>query len=289
MFYRRDINLPLPVAGVAWDDSRRFVDNYRSITETHNGGGATYHSFEAVIYPRNVLGFSGEIGFAWSKQMTDVPEVRFNSNRGNGTENPHCRRCDRAESSAVAPFRTVNYVHWQVPYGRGQQFGSGISGIMNQILGGWELSTQTNLLSGQGVSVSYTGTDPSGLGRSSGRPDLVGTWKSWEKPDGSDDDWYNAGAFAVPEDNIGRYGNSGRNILRAPNVFSMALGIFKNFPIGENMNILFSSQINNPFNYASWGYNPNQPAFNINSPTATRLPGLRAGMRSVRFNIAFEY
>ena len=289
MFYRRDINVPMPQEGVPWSDDRRLVRNYNSISETHNGGGATYHAFEAVIYPRNVFGFSGEIGFAWSKQMTDVPEVRFNSNRGNGTENPHCRRCDRAESSAVSPVRTVNYVHWQVPFGRGQRFGSGISGIMNQILGGWELSTQTDLLSGQGVSVSYTGTDPSGLGRSGGRPDLVGTWKSWEKADGNDDDWYNAGAFAVPANNIGRYGNSGRNILRAPNVFSMALGVFKNFPIGENVNVLFSSQISNPFNYASWGYNPNQPAFNINSPTATRLPGLRAGMRNARFNIGIEF
>ncbi len=289
MFYRRDINLPMPQAGVAWSNDRRLVNNYNSINETHNGGGATYHAFEAVIYPRNVFGFSGEIGMAWSKQMTDVVEVRFNSNRGNANENPHCRRCDRAESSAVAPFRTVNYVHWQVPYGRGQRFGSGISGVMNQILGGWELSTQTNILSGQGVSTRFTGPDPSGLGKRGGRPDLVGTWKSWVKPDGSDDDWYNAGAFAVPGDNIGRFGNAGRNILRAPNVFSMALGLFKNFPIGENMNILFSSQINNPFNYASWGYSPNQPTFNINSPTATRLPGLRAGMRSARFNLAFEF
>ena len=198
MFYRRDINVPMPQTGVAWSDDRRLVRNYNSISETHNGGGATYHAFEAVIYPRNVFGFSGEIGMAWSKQMTDVVEVRFNSNRGNANENPHCRRCDRAESSAVAPFRTVNYVHWQVPYGRGQQFGSGISGIMNQILGGWELSTQTNILSGQGVSVAYTGPDPSGLGRRAGRPDLIGTWKSWEKADGNDDDWYNAQAFAVP-------------------------------------------------------------------------------------------
>lgn len=97
MFYRRDINLPMPVAGVAWSDERRLVRNYNSITETHNGGGATYHAFEAVIYPRDLFGFTGEIGMAWSKQMTDVVEVRFNSNRGNANENPHCRRCDRAE------------------------------------------------------------------------------------------------------------------------------------------------------------------------------------------------
>ena len=289
MFYRRDINIPSPVAGVSWSDSRRFVDNYRSIIETANGGGATYHAFEAVYYPRNVFGFSGELGVAYSKQITDVPEVRFNSNRGNATLNPHCRACDRAESSAVSPFRTVSYVHWEVPYGRGQRFGSSISGILNQILGGWELSTETSLLSGRGVDVSYGGTDPSGLGKTSGRPDLVGTWKSWVKEGGSDDDWYNTAAFAVPDDNIGRFGNAGRNILRSPKVFSMALGVFKNFPIGEKVNILFSSQIRNPFNYASWGYTPNQPAFHINSPTATRLPGLRAGMRSARFNIAIEY
>ena len=135
------------------------------------------------------------------------------------------------------------------------------------------------------MSVNYSGCDPSGLNRRSGRPDLVGTWKSWEKPNGSDDDWYNAGAFVVPGLNpetgeceiLGRYGNSGRNILRAPNVFSMALGIFKNFPIGEKLNILFSSQINNPFNYASWGYSPNQPAFNINSPTATLTARVASG------------
>ena len=289
MFYRRDINTPGPEKGVAWSDDRRFVNNYRSITETHNGGGATYHAFEAVLYPKEAFGFSGEVGIAYSKQMTDVVEVRFNSNRGNASTNPVCRACDRAESSAVSPFRTRNYLHWEVPYGRGHRFGADIHPLANQILGGWEFSTQADFLSGQGVSLNYTGSDPSGLGKTSGRPDLVGPWKSWHKRNGTDNDWYNAGAFKVPDQLIGRFGNTGRNIMRAPNVFSMALGVFKNFPIGESQNILFSSQINNPFNYASWGYPPNNPAFNINSPTATLLPGLRAGMRSVRFNIAYEF
>ena len=126
---------------------------------------------EAVLYLNRAFGFSGETGFGWSKQISDIPEGRFDGVSGNSTQDPYCRRCDRGESSNVRPFRWVTYLYWDVPYGKGKRYGSGLSGPLNQILGGWEISTEILVYGSNAITPNYTGTDPAGLGITSGRPD----------------------------------------------------------------------------------------------------------------------
>jgi len=290
LFYPRDINVP-PASTTPFTDERLLRPNYRSITEVDNGGGTTYHAGEAVLYLKRAFGFSGETGFGWSKQLSDIPEGRFDGISGNSTQDPYCRRCDRGESSNVRPFRWVTYLNWDVPYGKNKRYGSGLSGPLNQILGGWEISTEIQIYGSNGITPYYTGTDPAGLGITSGRPDLVGDWKSWELPSGqrSADNYFDTAAFAVPPDNIGRFGNAGRSIIRGPGYFDMGLGLFKTFPIKESMRIVFSSQISNPFNHPTYGYDPNRPTNPINSPTGALLPGILTSMRTIHFNLAFEF
>jgi hypothetical protein len=182
----------------------------------------------------------------------------------------------------------VNYLYWEVPYGRGKRFGSDVNPVVNQLLGGWELSTDFRFESGRGVDPFYTGSDPLGLGITSGRPDVVGDWRL---PEGqrNEDNWFNAAAFKVPDNNIGRIGNAGRSVIRGPGFFSMQLGVYKNFYIKENHRILFTTTISNPFNYYVWGYSPNTPSNPINSPTASRLPGLIVGGRTIQFHLGYEF
>ncbi|MSO22102.1 MAG: carboxypeptidase regulatory-like domain-containing protein [Acidobacteria bacterium] len=286
--YRRNINLPQPIPGVAFTQDRRPFKNFGNLSIVENGGSSTYHAGEAVLYLKRAFGFSGEIGFAYSKQITDIPNARFEGLAGAGTLNPWCRVCDRAESPAVPPMRQVNYVYWDVPYGKGKRFGSGIHPVLNQLLGGWELTTDLRFANGQGVDANYTGSDPLGLGITSGRPDLVGDWRL-PKGTANEDRWFNAQAFAVPANNIGRVGNSGRAIIRAPGRIEMQLGIYKNFNINEHHRMLFTSTISNPFNHIIFGYNPNNPSNPIQSPTASRLPGIIIGGRSIQFHLGYEF
>jgi len=286
--YRRNANLPLPAAGRAFTQDRRPYTNYGNLFIQDNGGSSTYHAGEAVLYLKRAFGFSGEFGFAYSRQVTDVPNSRFEGLGGLTTLNPFCRVCDRAESPAVPPIRQVNYIYWEVPYGKGQRFGSQIHPALNQILGGWELTADVRFAQGQGVDPNYTGTDPLGLGISSGRPDVIGDWRL-PKSQRNEDRWFNPAAFAVPANNIGRIGNAGRSIIRAPGVTQVNLGIYKNFYIKENHRLLFTTTMTNPFNQIIFGYSPNQPSNPIQSPTAARLPGIIVGGRTIEFHLGYEF
>jgi hypothetical protein len=54
------------------------------------------------------------------------------------------------------------------------------------------------------------------------------------------------------------YGNAGRNILRMPTRTQFDMGLFKNFPLRENVHIEFRSEAFNIFNHTQWsGINNN--------------------------------
>lgn len=288
--YPRNVNLPPPAAGVPFSDSRRPLQNYGNLFVVENGGSSTYHAGEAVLYLKRAWGFSGELGFAWSKQISDVPNSRFETLAGLATLNPFCRVCDRAETGVVAPFRQTDYLYWEVPFGRGKRYGTALNPWLNLLAGGWELSTDVRFESGRGVDPFYTGSDPLGLGITSGRPDVVGDWRL---PSGqrNEDNWFNRLAFAVPNNNIGRQGNAGRDVIRGPGLFSMNLGIFKSFyPVPDKpYHALFTATMTNPFNAVIFGYPPNNPSFSINTSTGSRLPGCVVCGRTIQLHLGFEF
>lgn len=288
--YRRNVNLPRPTPGVAFSDSLRPRQNFGNLFVVENGGSSTYHAGEAVLYLRKAFGFSGEVGLAWSKQISDIPNARFEGLSGLATANPYCRVCDRAESAAVPPIRQVSYLYWEVPYGRGKRFGSNIHPLVNTLLGGWEASTDIRFQKGNAVDAFFTGADPLGLGITSGRPDVVGDWRL-PKGQRNEDNWFNREAFRVPANNIGRLGNAGRNIIRGPGLFNMDLGVYKSFyPLREKSHhFLFTATLTNPFNHIIFGYPPNNPSFSINTSTGSRLPGPIVSGRTIRLHLGFEF
>ena len=73
--YQRNINLPPPVPGLAFSDSRRPRTNFGNVTMMDNGGSSTYHAGEAVLYLKRAWGFSGEIGLACSRRNTPLASI----------------------------------------------------------------------------------------------------------------------------------------------------------------------------------------------------------------------
>src|SRR5262245_47160373 len=98
----------------------------------------------------------------FSKGLTFLGSYTFSRNINTGEDgfsmssspqNPHCIECDRALS---AFHRTnifaLNFVY-ELPFGKGKQFGSDLSGAANHILGGWQLNGIVTASSGQPIGV----------------------------------------------------------------------------------------------------------------------------------------
>jgi hypothetical protein len=104
-----------------------------------NGGGTNYHAMEIELR-RNMshgLDFrtSYALGRAWEWQ-------RF------GARHPLEKRVNTgAEGSVTHAWKL--YAIWELPVGKGRKFLSGASGLLEGILGGWQLATITRMHSGR--------------------------------------------------------------------------------------------------------------------------------------------
>jgi hypothetical protein len=188
---------------------------------------------------------------------------------------------------------------WQIPVGRGHTLLGGASGLTNQIVGGWQLSTLAYVRSGLPLNVTInrdTSDLPDQLNQNQ-RPDRVPGVPLYPSHK-TTALWLNPAAFAVPA--VGTWGNLGRNAVRAPGVWQIDPSLQKRFALTERIGLIFRAEAFNVLNVAQYGqpntkWAPPQPgsdnpnsyglisnSFNTN-PTGTGVP------RELQFGLKVEF
>ena len=242
---------------------RRNYYGFSSVSMNDGGGNDVYHSFQAEFTRPIAQGFQVHGGYVWASQITDVQESNYLGVVGS---DPYNRAYNRGRDNMVPTNRFQFDWTWILPFGRGQRLLSSAHGIVNQLVGGWVFSGYANYMSGTPFSVTYSGvSDPSGTGQFGGRADRVGLGRL-SNP--TQNNWFDPTAFVTPPCGtpdpvnypgvgcmpIGRFGNSGRNILYGPTSnFNYGrtefFGIHKNFPIyKDRLNLRVSAYMTNPLN-----------------------------------------
>jgi hypothetical protein len=148
----------------------------------------------------------------------------------------------------------MNYIY-SLPIGNGKRFAGGSRGVVNQVIGGWQLSGITTFYSGLPFSVTYPG-DPAGIG-SSVRANLIGNCNAAPR---TADAFFNAAAFApVATANSAPgatgFGDEGRNVCTGGARNQWDISLFKNFVPKEGTNLQFRAEFFNIFNHTQFnGY-----------------------------------
>ena len=95
------------------------------------------------------------------------------------------------------------------------------------------------------------------------------------------EEWFNTAAFAAP---VNAFGNSDRNILRAPSFWNVDLVLQKSIPFGKGRELQLRFEAFNVFNHINDG-NPNVDITNANFGRITGMTSrprhLQLGMRLV--------
>lgn len=174
------------------------------------------------------------------------------------------------------------------------------SGLMHNLLGGWQVS---------GITVAQTGTpfsvrnrtkfrDTAGVANGVGtgsRPDLVGNPHSGltqtNFPDVRGPVRYNPAAFAVPTGLT--FGDVGRNTLYLPGRLNFDFGLFKRFSIGETKAIDFRWENFNLFNHTQFdainrNMNKTNPGASLDSSSFLHLTDAHLSRR-MQFGLRFEF
>jgi hypothetical protein len=252
-----------PPPGTGDIQPRRPLVQWGGIGYSLYGGIASYNAFQMSVVSRAWHGLSLLGNFTVSKCLDDGSAesgttallIPFNK-----------ALCDLDRSRAAA----FSY-DYELPVGHGRHFLSGIPNWSNHLLGGWEVSGILTLQTG--LPLSPTIGDRANTGHGGQRPDVIAApsmpqsvscwfFTSYNSActalDPNAKDW-----FALPPKYL-RYGNGGRNILRADGLKQMDFSLFKVFKFTETKSLEFRSEF---FNFT------NHPTFSKPSSRVDRGSG----------------
>lgn len=209
--------------------------------------------------------------------------------------------------------RFVLSTSYDLPFGRGRSFGSKAPGWVDAVIGGWQTTFVQFLQSGQYFTPTFSGSDPSGTNTSGGIPDRIGNGNlargqrsasryfdttAFVCPGGS----YNSnGTMVCPATPIGRYGNSGVNIIEGPGWHVSHLSALKKWKIYDRLTTTFQANVSNLFNSPHWdfpyanvsvtsGASQAGKVYQIKDAASNALGGQEnAGPRQVSFRLRVEF
>ncbi len=228
--YRANLQTPLPSATPFADrpESEKFPwgPNFDFVDQHDLGGTGTYHALELEATRQFSRGVYVRSWWEWKKNLADVDPGLFSSTIGFEAEDPLNRSRDKGIQNGIPSQRWRFATVWGLPIGRGQRFGSGMGRVASLFLGDWTTAFIFQGRKGAAFTPSYSGSDPSNTGRSSGRPDALCNGNNFGPTPGQG---WDPSCFAVPPAGIGRYGTASRGTLRSPANWGSDLNIFKRF------------------------------------------------------------
>ncbi len=250
LLFGRDIDqVPPQLLGPGDAQPRRPYPQYYGIGGNLYDGISNYHSFQLSVRKEfsHGLSFIANYTLAKTMDMSTSPGWCCASDTWQNAYNP---RANYGLSLTDVPHLVNGSFVYELPVGSGKAF-LNRGGVLNGILGGWQVSGTFQLHSG----LPFTPT----MGTANLDGSLAGAWFPDRLGNGtvanpSIDLWFDPNAFAQPAPYT--FGNSGRDILRGPSLKNMNLSLAKNFRIsqlGEGGRLQVRVDAYDVFNHPNFG------------------------------------
>jgi hypothetical protein len=225
------------------------------ISETQDpAGGSHYNALDVNYTHRVTQGLTLLASYTFSKFIDNVggPEnwASASSNFSENIRNVYNLAAEKSVDATDTPHSFVLSYVYELPVGKGRKFGSGMSGVANAIVGGWQTSGTLTLKEGFPLTISQTDANNFGVGQ---HVNVVGDYHIAHP---SRTAWFNTSAFVAAQQfdlgNAPRYFSD----LRAPGYRNWDISIQKYFPIEERFRFQFRLDMFNAFNHTNF-YSPN--------------------------------
>jgi hypothetical protein len=243
---------------------RRPDQSFGAITWVDPAGISAYNGLSARLEHRFSNGLYFLNSFTWSKALGDSEQaLETPSVGGNSAANPqniYNLQAERGPSSYDVSLINVTSLVYQLPFGKGRKFGSQWNGVLDRVLGGWEINTINTANTGLPINVQYTpaaandvtGRIPDYRGLAVMRPNVIGNPTGLQAGDPLNH-YFDSTAFQVPSPGS-PFGNLGRNAFRTPGLNQWDLGVDKKFTIRENIGLQFRSEFFNVLNHTNFTF-----------------------------------
>jgi hypothetical protein len=286
--YSGDDNKPLPsgTTGTGTGENYFRYPNFYSVTLFQDGAIQNLNAMDFAVERKFTNGLSFHSGWTWAHNLTDT--TPDGEGIDSSIQNPYDRAVEYGNVDYMPRHRWASYAIYDLPFGKGKHFASGVSNGLNQLVGGWQMSAVALFQSGQFLTPTFDTLDPSNTRTYGGRADCVGDpYPGVQSPSG----WFNSSAFAVPPN--GRFGNCGNGVLEGPGLANFDFGFFKYFYVKEGLKIQLRMTSNNILNRVNFG-NPNTDSSSGEFGTITGQAGgkrdtLGGGPRQVLLGLRVEF
>jgi hypothetical protein len=229
-----------------------------------NYGHAQTNAFQTQIDHRYSHGLMFNISYTLLDQRSTALDTG-NSSLGGVTYNQFQPNSDYGVDGYVSRHRVVAYAIYDLPIGRGRQYGASMSRWADGFVGGWQTTMNMFAKSGTGFTPFWTCDDcnpiePGNIGISS--LDAVGDFgaepsfrpvilsNNFRQRTG--DQIWNPAAFGLPSvgpDVFTQAGVAKRNLLWGPGTWGVNLGVHKDFHFSERVKAQFGADVDNIFNH----------------------------------------
>jgi hypothetical protein len=249
--FRWDINQPL-ADGRVYSAKPRPFPTYPGILFSDNGAGHQYHGVSFELERRLKKGLAYQASYSWARDIGDLennatPEDVFNRARERGVV-----------ASLPAQRFSANTII-ELPFGKGRRWMNNANAAVENILGGWLVSGIYNYSTGQFLTPSWTGPDPTGTRFANAgqranvtlRPDML---RNGNRSNPTLAQWFDVSAFGAPP--IGRFGTASPGVIVGPPINLFHATVSKVFTVRERLRIKFEALGTNVFNHPNYA-NPN--------------------------------
>jgi len=249
-----------------------------------------YNSLQAVLQKRMSNGLEGQLAYTWSKCMSNSPgyfgtgfgSTNATSSGGQpGFENIYNPRLNWGPCYYDQTHILTSYVTYQLPVGRGKQFGHDMNPVLNGIVGNWEIGSIVTLHSGNALTLNEfggwglggnadntNGVDPytlAGLPNCNGPIHVINKKVNATATTPAFIQWFDTSNISNPLTGTqlqamgvagatGSFGTCSVGNIRGPRYAAVDLSLHKGFPITEGTRLEFRFEALNAFNHPVWTF-----------------------------------
>ncbi len=227
------------------------IATFRSNTQSN------YNSLQVRLEKRYSHGLQFEVAYTFAHSLDNASSASLGSvNNGDFLDQRYPNQNYGNSDFDVRQRFVFSYVY-DLPFGRGKMFAKDASGVVNQILGNWQMSGVFSAATGN----YYTATDivPVSNGSCGGfvgyqcaRPTIIGNPNATPCVPGT---LFNTCAFG-PNNVQGTFGDAPRNDIVGPGYTEWDTSLVKQFPISDTKRFEFRAEFFNILNHVNYLFSP---------------------------------
>jgi Carboxypeptidase regulatory-like domain len=279
---------------------------FTTVANNNDAGNARYDSLQLKAETKSSRhGLYALVGYTWSRTFdSGFPDGLGTFPGATYFPLPGAQKVDWGLSVLNSNDQFTASVMYDLPFGKGKQFGGNWSGATDTIFGHWEVNVIERAISGFPlfvVSQNSSGVNFQWNGSSLNRPNMVGD-PNKAGPVAANPTcvapsqihttsaWFNPCAFmdAPP----GQLGNAPRAPVYGPRFVNTDLSLIKHFPIRESVRLDFRAEFFNLLNHPQYflpGDSGSSGMQNSDTPSFAKITGVVKDPRVVQFALKLNF